>query len=512
MIEAQVIVIGAGPTGLMAACQLARFGIKVIVIDKKSGINRQSRALLVTARSLEVYQQMGLSGQVIRGGSAVRHISVYFNHKKKISLQSNLYQDDVSPFPCFHIFEQSKNEALLLAHFEALGGRVMWNTEMQDFVQGTTTVTVWAKLLRHDTEMVITARYLIGCDGARSRVRQLLNEDFSGGTYDKKFYVIDAKINSSMPAETIIAAPGKNDFVAFFPMGGSNTCRILGSINDKVFSGNCADEQELRKWVGRNSPFPIELGEINWSSVYQLHHRSVKSFRLDKCFLAGDAAHIHSPAGGQGMNAGLQDAYNLSWKLATVLHGYTGPGILNSYNQERLPFARWLIKFTDRLFHIIMSSQPVIAFVRSHILPFLITKLAGRRSREKRFYKSFSQIWLNYRKSTLSESYTTQHLTFRAGDRCPYVRYTYQDKPIDLYSLLTSANFHLAIISEEQEFPAIPERLKPLLTIVNLPICQDWHRLGVKKKLYLLIRPDNYIAMLSDIFDPEVLKRYFDKF
>ncbi|SDF73532.1 2-polyprenyl-6-methoxyphenol hydroxylase [Mucilaginibacter pineti] len=512
MVEAQVIVIGAGPTGLMAACQLARFGIKVIVIDKKSGINLQSRALLVTARSLEVYQQMGLSGQVINGGSPVGHISVFFNNQEKIKLKTNLYQDDVSAFPCFHIFEQSRNEELLLAHFEALGGRVMWDTEMQDLVQGATTVTVCAKQLTRDIELVIIGRYLIGCDGARSCARHLLKLAFSGGTYEKMFYVIDAKINTSMPAETVIAAPGKSDFVAFFPMRGSNIYRILGSINHKLSGGDCYDEQELRKWVCRNSPFPIELGEINWSSVYQLHHRSVKSFRVDKCFLAGDAAHIHSPAGGQGMNAGLQDAYNLSWKLAAVLNGYTGPGILESYNHERLPFARWLIKFTDRLFNLMMSSQPVIAFFRSHILPFIITKLAGGRYREKGFYKSLSQIWLHYRKSALSESYTTQPLTFRAGDRCPYVSYTYQERPIDLYSLLTSANFHLVIISDEQEFPAIPERLKPLLKIVNVPLCQDWHRLGVKKKLYLLIRPDNYIAMLSDIFDPEVLKRYFDKF
>jgi 2-polyprenyl-6-methoxyphenol hydroxylase-like FAD-dependent oxidoreductase len=512
MIEAQVIVIGAGPTGLMAACQIARFGIKVVIIDKKSGINMQSRALLVTARSLEVYQQMGLSGQVIKEGSAVRHISVYFNHKEKISLQTNLYQDDVSPFPCFHIFEQSRNEELLLAHFEKLGGCVMWNTEMQDLVQGATTVTVWAKQLTHNTEMVITGRYLIGCDGARSSVRQMLKEDFAGGTYEKKFYVIDAKINTSMPADTVIAAPGKSDFVAFFPMGGSNTYRILGSINPKVFSGNSANEEELRKWVCRNAPFPIEMGEINWSSVYQLHHRSVKSFRHDKCFLAGDAAHIHSPAGGQGMNAGLQDVYNLSWKLATVLNGYIGPVILYSYNLERLPFARWLIAFTDRLFRLIMSSQPAIAFLRSQLLPFVMTKLAGKRSREKRFYQSFSQIWLNYRKSSLSESYTTQPLTFRAGDRCPYVRCTFQETLTDLYDLLASPNFHLVIIGDEQEIPAIPERFKPLLKIVNLPICHDWHRLGAKKKLYMLIRPDNYIAILSDNFDPEVLKRYFDKF
>lgn len=241
-----------------------------------------------------------------------------------------------------------------------------------------------------------------------------------------------------------------------------------------------------------------------------LHHRAVDHFREGRIFLAGDSAHIHSPAGGQGMNTGLQDAYNLCWKLALVLKKKAKLNLLETYNEERLPFAKWLIQFTDRGFRLMTSTNWFIRFARKFIaLP--VAGIVMSSSKMKLFaFKVVSQIWYNYRHKSLSESWTGQPLKFRSGDRLPYF------KKVNIYANIKNASFHLLHIGNDAMDEAKRERIQNFfpfeIRIVEDNLDERWGRLGVEKALFILVRPDNYIAMIADEFEQNKISKYLGKY
>jgi len=501
VLDTDVIIVGAGPTGLMAANQLMRFGINFIILDKKSGPTKESRALLVTARSLEIYQQMGVVNQVIAGGKLVTSFNIFSDGKRIVELVLGEMGKGLSQFSHMLAFEQSKNEALLVNNLQENGHAVHWNYE---FVE----VKVYEDRLdvtvnHAEEELHFNAKYLIACDGANSTVRNQLNFAFKGGTYVHRFFLADTIIDWSHGYDKIILTPGSETLCAFFPLYGDGNVRMIGTLPKSYTDKEDITFEDLKENILKTSKLKIEFKSVNWFSVYKLHHRAVDHFREGRIFLAGDSAHIHSPAGGQGMNTGLQDAYNLSWKLALVLKGYAKSSLLDTYNEERLPFARWLLRFTDRGFTLMPSSNWFIRLIRRYVaLP--IAGLVMSQAKIKYFgFTIVSQIWYNYRGKSLTASSTRQRLKFKSGDRLPYLENG------NIYPKFTRACFHLLHIGDnvvsENKRNELAYRFPFEVVIVEDVLDERWQRLGVEEELFVLVRPDNYISMLADGLDIDKL-------
>jgi 2-polyprenyl-6-methoxyphenol hydroxylase-like FAD-dependent oxidoreductase len=512
-VHTQVIIIGAGPTGLMAACQMARFNIDFIIIDTKPAPTHESRAMLVTARSMEIYQQMGIVDTVLQQGKVISKFSIYMNGREKAALETTQAGDGLTDFPNLQAFEQFKNEELLYEQLKTTGNDVLWRTSLVSFEQNEDFVL--ADLYDKSDpfrKIAVKASYLLACDGASSLVRQQLGMNFAGGTYQNKFFVADVQLNWQQPQNKLIASLSRINFCAFFPMYGNNNYRILGTLPESFACTDDVSFDDLKDVITANVKLPLDIENLNWFSVYKLHHRCIDQFRISRCFLLGDAAHIHSPAGGQGMNTGLQDAHNLAWKMAMVLQGVAGERLIDTYHTERYPFAQWLMKFTDNIFAFMTGRNRFIYLLRTYLLPYILRLVLSAKWITRRIFRVLSQVGYSYKKSPLSLQFIKQKLQFSAGDRCPYVMTAVDGKLQSVYHLLTEAKFHLLCIGGSLDSDYLPDHLKAYIKIVNLPLNESWQKLGVKTDLYLLIRPDNYIGLLTDEISPALITGYFDKF
>ncbi len=511
-LNTEVLIVGAGPTGLMAANQLMRFGIDFIIIDSKSGPTKESRALAVSARSLEIYQQLGLAEQALENGARVNSLNVYSDGKKKADVKIGEIGKGLSEFHYMLVFEQSKNEELLYKNLKDNGREVHWQTEYIELLEYENNINAVVK--NGNESFNITAQYLIACDGARSPVRHQLNFSFKGGTYASKFFVADTRLDWKLEYDKLIISPGDKNFCAFLPMKGEKCYRVVGTLPREFSQKEDITFQEIEKVIIQTLGVDLRFEEVNWFSVYKLHHRGVDHFSSGRVFLAGDSAHVHSPAGGQGMNTGLQDAYNLTWKLAFVLRNYANKSILDTYNEERLPFARWLLRFTDRAFNFMTSDNWFIKRFRKVIALNFIGMVTGLTRMQPRIFKTISQLWYSYNGRSLSVSASRQKLKFKAGDRLPYIdAFGTTDK---FYELFKAASFHLLHLSNAPLDSQTLEKVKTAfpfpVKVVEAELSAAWQRLGVRGSLYVLVRPDNYIALILDTFDEKEVKRYLQSY
>lgn len=510
--KTQVLIVGAGPTGLMAANQLMRFGVDFIVIDPKAGPTQESRAIAVTARSLEIYQQLGLSNIALEQGTRIRSLNLYSQGKKKGNVNINEIGKGLSEFHYMLAFEQSKNEELLYKNLKDQNREVNWDTEFLELNEYTNEIVATAK--KNGETFQINAQYLIACDGARSPVRHQLNFSFEGGTYANKFFVADTVLNWDLEYDKLIVNPGDKNFCAFLPLKGDRCYRVLGTLPKSYSENEHVTFDDIQKVIIETLGLKLNFEKINWFSIYKLHHRCVTQFSQGRVFLAGDSAHVHSPAGGQGMNTGLQDAYNISWKLAFVLKKYANAPLLETYNEERLPFARWLIKFTDRGFNLMTNDNWFIRFFRKYIVLNIAGWIIRSKRIQARVFRTVSQIWYSYNGKSLSRSLSRQKLRFGAGDRLPFI--DSDNSQDNFYTSFADPCFHLLYIGNESLSEdakrTIPEVFPFPVKIVERSLTNCWQKLGITKQLFILVRPDNYIAFISDNFDEHELHPYLAKY
>ncbi len=510
-LNTDVLIVGSGPTGLMAANQLSRFKVDFVIIDSKSGPTRESRAIAVTPRSLEIYEQMGLSEKVLQQGSKINSFSIYRKGKAKARIEIGEIGKGISGFPFMYAFEQSKNEELLYQNLLDNSINILWETEFIRFQEIIPVVVAEAN--HNGNSILIKAKYVIACDGAKSLIRHQLNFSFKGGTYENRFFVADTILDWEEGYDRLIIAPGDRNFVAYFPLKGEKAYRVLGTLPDDYRDQEDIPFHVIEKVIKDTTQVKMNFEKVNWFSVYRLHHRCVDSFSKGRVFLAGDSAHIHSPAGGQGMNTGLQDAYNLSWKLAYVLKGWARPEILETYHEERYPFAQWLMKFTDRAFNVMTSDKRGIILFRK----YFALNFAGAFVRIKWLrpftFRLMSQIWYSYNGHRLSIQSSKQSLKFQAGDRLPYVIEDTSGKSIFLD--FTGTSFHLLLIGH----PSMDDETKKKMVswfpfpvqIVEHNLSPSWRSLGVSTNLFLLVRPDNYIAWVDDQLTEDKVKSRLTK-
>ncbi|HEX7351139.1 FAD-dependent monooxygenase [Brachybacterium sp.] len=355
VLETDVLVVGAGPTGLMAGLVLHRRGVDSLIVDGKHGPTRASRALVVQARSMEIYDQLGLAEQVLTGGNAAARLQ--FGPGTAPGVEFGRMQEGWTSFPGAQIFEQSRNEELLSRTLSAEGSPVHWGHRFLGFATLGDAAPAEVRILGPEGPVRIRARWVIGADGAGSPVRHALGLPFEGVTDDATFCVADLRGVSGSPANALTARFGEQRFAITFPMGPG------GHVRAVWLHGEQEPPQE-EALAGMRSDLGITYDRVDWFSAYRVHHRVATHFRRGPVLLAGDAAHVHSPVGGQGMNTGLQDAHHLAHLLADISAGHLEETALDRYESERRSVAMTLISATDRAFGIIARPGRGTGFLR----------------------------------------------------------------------------------------------------------------------------------------------------
>lgn len=500
MADAQVLIVGAGPTGLVLALWLTRLGIPVRLIDRAREPGTTSRALGVQARTLELYRQVGLDRAVVDGAVAVEALNLWVGGRKKARVPIHRMGEGLSPFPYVYMYAQDVHERMLIARLAELGVTVERPTELLRFEQ--TETCVRAELRRGDgSKETCEMPYLAGCDGAGSTVRELLGVGFPGGTYVGRFYVADAVAEGPVVNDELHVDLEEAEFLAVFPLKGEGHIRLVGAVSwEPDADGAGLTFEDVSPRAIRN----LQLGvkDVRWFSTYRVHHRVAERFRARRAFLLGDAAHVHSPVGAQGMNTGIGDAINLAWKLAGVLKGEAPAHVLDSYEPERRSFARRLVATTDRAFNVVTRQGPLARLIRTRVAPLLLEVLFRRALVRRIMFRTISQIGIRYPDSPLSRGAAGG---VRAGDRLPWVPL---GEGKDNHAPLASVQWQVHVYGTPD--PEL-ERLRADLGLQGHVF--EWRpemrRAGLRRGACYLVRPDGYVGFADAEGRPERLRAYW---
>lgn len=502
-IKTDVLVVGAGPTGLSLACQFIRHGVDFVVVEKNGGVTPYSKAIGVQARTLEIYEQLGIAREAVEQGAPAGRVRLLSGGEVRGEFDLSDIGEGMSPYPFVLMLEQSKNERLLYGYLQSHGRDVLWDTPLESFTQNESGITARVKTAGGEPRTV-EAKYLVGCDGAKSPVRHALGLAFEGSTFERTFYVADAQVDWQFGHDALTASLSKETFVVFFPLKGEKRYRIVGVFPEE-FAKDEGDVlyEEIEERIKQESELALDIHDVEWFSTYKVHARHVSSFVKGRCFLAGDAAHIHSPAGAQGMNTGIQDAYNLAWKLACVMKGSAGERLLGTYNEERLENAKNLLRSTDRMFQFVAGPEWFLSFLRTNVLPAIAGFLFSLDAVKRYAFPLVSQTGINYRHSTLSRHDGDGDFKVKAGDRMPYFLVGGQS----VYDMLRAPKFHLLHFTDEKVSAQASEASETEAESLNDGLV-DFHTLplnphaseafGADRPFTVLLRPDNYIGHVSD--------------
>ncbi len=516
----QVLIVGAGPSGLMMAAQLLRYGVQPIIIDSKQGPTDESKALGVQARSLEIYRQMGIVGKIIEDGKKAQGLAFSVDGVEIADLPMTDIGEGQTPFPFIELYQQSKNERLLLDYLTQNCCPVYWETTLTSLKQTEDYAEV--QLQYGEQTIPLTCNWLIGADGAHSAVRKQLNIPFYGETYRHVFYLADIELNNRRINDHMVNLfMAKSGVAGFFPLPEPNRFRAIGNLPDELDSKADLQLEDVLPYINNITKTQLHVVKNHWFTVYRLHHRMAQQFREQRCFLIGDAAHIHSPVGAQGMNTGLQDAYNLAWKLAGVINNRLRPGILDSYAAERMPVAKSLLNTTDRLFTLVMANNWFARNFKRWVLPHLLKWTWGNKSIRDGFFRRISQTGINYRNSVIS-LHLSQQTRVKAGDRLPYLKVFDEKKQeeTDLHEWCSKPGFTLIVLGTLRETDLfalakwITQNYSGMLNFFYLPVSgKNWpifEAFDMKKNHLksLIIRPDMHIGFINDKVDMLLMDNY----
>jgi 2-polyprenyl-6-methoxyphenol hydroxylase-like FAD-dependent oxidoreductase len=512
--DTDVLIVGAGPTGLMFANQLVRRGVRVEIIDRHTGPAQQSRALGVQARTLEIYAQLGIVDRALELGKRGTGATLWAQGRRMAHVPLGDAGRAVTPYPFILVLGQDDNELIMGEKLNAHGVRVQWNTELIDFTQHTDHVSATLKL-PDGGNRTVTAAYIAGCDGAHSAVRKLSNIDFPGAPYEHVFFVADVEMTGTMSQEEVNIYFWRAGFHLLFPMRGKDHWRIVGIVPPELRGTDKLELDAVMPSLRKEAGNALSITNCSWFSTYRIHHRAAERFRDRRAFLLGDAAHIHSPVGAQGMNTGLQDAYNLAWKLALVVKGEAHPGLLDSYNEERLPVARRLLQTTDSAFKLVVSDSWLAGLMRTKILARIAAFAMSIQRIQKIAFRTVSQTGINYRKSPLSKALDALPLEEpQCGDRFPWLHLRLRDGgPVeDTFEAFEDRYFNL--ITFGQAAPTAADLgLSDVVRTWSIPSNREndaeLARVGIPQPCFYLIRPDGHVGLSGKIVDAPAILRYF---
>jgi 2-polyprenyl-6-methoxyphenol hydroxylase-like FAD-dependent oxidoreductase len=522
--ESPLLIVGAGPVGLTMACELARHGVRCRIIDKAAARSQTSKALAIFPRTLEVFETMGVAERILQGGLRLRGICIHNRHEQIAKIEMATI---ASPYPFVLSLPQSETERILIEQLESLGVSVERARELTGLTQTDTAVHA---VIRDESgrEETIETPWLLGCDGAHSATRHLLSMEFSGAPYDESFVLADVKVDASVSkdeANLFFSEEGIFAIIAFTP----EYSRIIANIPVESGGQELPDFtlEEIQAIAERRGPPGLRVSDPIWISRFSISHRIVSEFRIVRVFLAGDSAHIHSPAGGQGMNIGIQDAFNLAWKLALVVAERAPAQLLGSYHIEREPVARGVLNLTDRITRVATARNAIVQTARNIILPVL----AGIDFFEEKIADRLAELAVSYRLSPIVENHGSGRP--RAGDRAPDAELRDANgKACRLFELFREP-YHLLLLflgaTPSNESKAFQHELTDWLGEVIqvyritrgrshnasgdlLDISGNVHSLyhmltgGV-----VLVRPDGYVAFRCDRFDAAKFRNYLTR-
>jgi NADPH-dependent dioxygenase len=397
--DVDVLVAGAGPVGLTAACELVRRGVRVRVVDRAGGPATTSRATATHARTLEVYHQMGVLPELLARGQRVENFTMHRRGRVLTSLGTD-YSELVTRYPFTLQVDQVITEEVLRERLRAAGVDVEWGVALESLDDAPDGVVT---RLRHTDGTVeeYGAAWLIGADGAHSTVRKRLGIELLGES-SEKWMVADAFIDTELPRDSLHWMHLTRGTILMVPFPDEGKWRLLDTDDvgdeDRPDVVRARFEAKMSEGLGRT----VRVKELTWMSVFTIRQRMVEKMRSGHCFLAGDAAHVHSPASGQGMNTGIQDAYNLAWKLACVVNGQAAQELLDTYSAERVPVGEVLLgstKTATKLIALRNAAAPVLLPVGMALLN-LLTPV--KRGVERKILRGMSGLALHYRSSPLT--------------------------------------------------------------------------------------------------------------
>lgn len=508
-----VLIVGAGPTGLALACQLAELGIRPRIIDRQPNTVRESRALAIQPRTLEVLRNFGVTQELIKRGNSTVELRMHFNEKVIAMPLFDVGLDDTQ-FPFLLFLSQAETEVVLAEHLASRGITVQREVELVSLDQDVQTVTC---TLRHSDgrEEHVRTHYVVGCDGAHSIVRHQAGISFVGDAYPQTFVLADVEADGNLELGAVHAFPGGDGMLFFFPLARPATWRMIGMrppspAGVDLQESSAVSLHELQDIVDTFTAGQVQLRDPVWLTKFRIPHRQAAKYRAGRIFIAGDAAHVHSPAGAQGMNTGIQDAINLGWKLALVIQGKANAALLDTYQDERWPIGRTVLRFTNRAFKIVTSSHPIVQFVRTHVAsrvaPLGLRLTAARR----KGFRTISQLAINYRHSPVTQEGLGLANGLRPGDRLPDTPVIWQGKSTWLHDVLSGSVFKLLLCGSAEGWPQaqitdIENRWNGVVDIHYLvrqsaPQAMSdsnglaFSRLGIQHSAHLLVRPDGYVA------------------
>jgi len=498
MDETEVLIVGAGPTGLVLALWLVRQGIKVRIVDRSDGPGTSSRAMAVQARTLELYRQLDLADEIVEGGLRNPAINMWVKGERRARLDFRDAGRDMTPYPFVLIYPQDRHERVLVRRLEEAGVRVERNTELLGFGQGDYGVD--ARLRGPAGETACRAAWLAGCDGAHSAVRHQLGSGFEGGTYQHTFYVADVEVAGPSADGEIHLSLEDGDFALLLAYDLQGHARLIGAVRDaEVAEGHELGFEDVRQRA--ITSLGVKIERVNWFSTYRVHHRVADHYRTGRALLLGDAAHVHSPAGGQGMNTGIGDAINAAWKLAHVVRGRAPDTLIDSYEVERKAFALKLVETTDRVFAFVTADGGFADFVRTRIAPLFASAAYGIEPVREFMFRVLSQTGIEYHDSPLSTGHAGH---VRGGDRLPWTGHGGPDN----YAWLSDIAWQVHAYGNVQ--PGLESWCaRRGIGLHRYDWCDACQAAGFARDAAYLVRPDGYVALADRAAQPERFDDWF---
>lgn len=516
--HSSVLIVGAGPTGLMMACELARFGVSSRIIDKKKGRTQTTNAAGIHTRTLEIFHHVGIIDRFLTAGQRWSAFRLYSQDK----LMARIPFNHIDSFYQFSLLlAQSETEKILNERLEEYKGQIEWQVELIDYEQVNGKIKARVKHSDNADE-IIESDWLMGCDGIHSKVRELSHIPFEGEDIPHEYLVADVQLTGPIDDEAD-AFLGKKNMLALFPLG-QGLYRIVataeGSEIKKEFS-----EDEVKQIVEHRCEHKFNVTSVLWSSAFWIHSKLAERMREDLVFIGGDAAHVHSPAGAQGMNTGLQDIYNLAWKLAFVIKGKARPELLNSYGIERLSIIKEIVDKTEGITKAAFLENPILIKLREMVAKNIIGQ---SNYLQNKLGMQLTQLAIHYQNSPIINYDTdTSHDAPKPGERAPDIIINKDERLFDYlcnnqYNLLLFTGHYLKD-SQLKELQAITRCIEESYSesvksyVVSFTKISDFkdiifdpqfalhNRYKMEDSGLFLIRPDHYIAFSSKKISQEKL-------
>jgi 2-polyprenyl-6-methoxyphenol hydroxylase-like FAD-dependent oxidoreductase len=520
-----VAVVGAGPTGAMLAIELARRGIEVSILEKQPARPCESRAIGIHARTLEVFDQLGIVDQFLELGHRVDGLAVHRRAGHPVRIH---FSGIDSPYPFMLTLSQAETQRILEERLEELGVKVRRGVRVLDLLEDGDGVAMRTIQFGEERERTVQADWVVGCDGAHSMVRQSLGLSFEGDDYSQDWLMAEANIDRPLARDHFHLFAYTALPLPVFPMPEGRWRIFIPQVAGGSRNGRPPEMEEIEKLVAMRGPAGMKLSDPSLLATFRCYLRSSRVARKGRVLIAGDAAHVHSPAGGQGMNTGIHDAFNLGWKLALVAQGHAPAALLDTYQEERGPIAADVMAVTDRLVRTFTISSPSRRWLRDRVLPAV-----GTAPVERRLATRLSQVAHNYRGRSLAPSARrSQRGSIRPGDRLPDVPgLRLGTEEVTVLRLLDAPAHTLFVMAGRHPDPATLEDVvtrfarwqalartvvidasgSALDRVVGDPGLRAHRRYEALHGRLVLVRPDGYVACSAPPSRPGVIERYLER-